>query len=49
MMMFVRAEREADWLLHLFAVRQMLPYLFAASHNNYARYGLYYLKHGKAP
>ena len=44
MIMFVRAEREADWLLHLFAVQQMLPYFFAASHNYYARYGLYYLR-----
>ena len=37
MMVFVRAEREADWPLHLWAVAQMLPYFFASSHCNYAR------------
>ena len=36
MMMFVRAEREADWPLHLEAVRQMIPYFFSAGHFNYA-------------
>ena len=41
-MLYVRAEREGDWPLHLVAVKQMLPYFFAASHVNYARYGLYY-------
>ena len=44
MMMYVRAEREADWPLHLEAVEKMLPYFFAAGHHNYARYGLYYLR-----
>ena len=43
MMLFVRAEREADWSLHLWAVAAMMPYSFAAGHINYARYGLYYL------
>ena len=43
MMMYVRAEREGDWPLHLVAVKQMLPYFFASGHVNYARYGLYYL------
>ena len=38
MMIFVRAEREADWPLHLWAVEEMLPYFFAASHCNYARF-----------
>lgn len=37
MMMFVRAEREADWPLHLFCVKEMLPYFYAAGHFNYAR------------
>ena len=36
MMVFVRAEREADWPLHLWAVAQMLPCFFASSHCNYA-------------
>ena len=44
MMLFVRAEREADWALHLWAVKEMIPYFFAAGHVNYARYGLYYLR-----
>ena len=41
--MFIRAERESDWLLHLHCVQQMLTYFFAAGHANYARYGAWYL------
>ena len=37
-MKYVRAEREADWLLHLASVHEMMPLFFAASHFNYARY-----------
>ena len=37
MMLFVRAEREGDWPLHLLATQKMLPYFFAAGHFNYAR------------
>ena len=44
MMLYVRAEREGDWPLHLVAVKQMLPYFFVSSHVNYAPYGLYYLR-----
>ena len=44
MMKFVQAEKEGDWPLHLWAVEDMLPYFFASSHVNYARYGLYYLR-----
>lgn len=44
MMLFVRAEREAEWLLHLVTVKSMMPYFNAAGHINYARYGLYYLR-----
>ena len=40
MMLYIRAEREADWYLHLTAVKEMLSYLFAAGHVNYARHGL---------
>ena len=43
-MMFCRAEKEADWLLHLYAVEHMTPYFFAARHPNYAHYGMYYLR-----
>ena len=44
MMLFVRAEREGEWALHLYAVSQILPYFFAAGHQHYARYGLYHLR-----
>ena len=44
MMIFVRAEREGDWLLHLWSVEAMLSYFYAAKHINYARYGLLYLR-----
>ena len=46
MMLYVRAEREGDWPLHLVAV-MMLLFFFASSHVNYTRYGLYYLRSGK--
>ena len=42
-MMFIRAEREGDWPLHLHAVSKMLPYFFAAGHHNYACYTTVYL------
>ena len=43
-MMFIRAEREGDWPLHLEAFSLMMPYFFAAGHTHYARYGLFYLR-----
>ena len=33
-MAFVRAEREGDWPLHLWAMKEMLPYFFVAVHHN---------------
>ena len=42
--MFVHAEREAGWLLHLFVLEKMISYFFASAHFNYACYGLYYLR-----
>ena len=42
-MKYIQAERESDWPLHVAVVRDMIPLFFAASHLNYARYGLYYL------
>jgi hypothetical protein len=33
---FVRAEQEADLLLHHEAFREIIPYFFAAGHANYA-------------
>ena len=44
MILYIRAEREGDWPLHLEAVKQMMPYLYASGHANYARYGLFYLQ-----
>ena len=43
MMLYIRTERESDWLLHLHAVSMMMPYFFAAGHHNCARYGTYHL------
>ena len=40
-MMYVRAEREDEWPLHLFAVKKKIPYFFAAGHVHYARYATY--------
>lgn len=34
MMTFIRAEREAEWWLHLWAFEEMLPYFFAPGHIN---------------
>lgn len=36
--LFLRAEREGDWLLHMYSLKRMVPYLFAAGYWNYARY-----------
>lgn len=44
MMKFVRAEREGEWMLHLEALREMLPYFFSAGHVHYARYATYYYR-----
>jgi len=42
MMLYVRAEREADWPLHIQAMKFMIPYFFAAGHINYARFITFY-------
>ena len=39
----VLEEREGDSPLHLNIVSKMVPWFLAASHQNYARYALYYL------
>ncbi|PIK51925.1 hypothetical protein BSL78_11180 [Apostichopus japonicus] len=41
---YIRAEREADWAVHLDTVNEMIPLFFAAGHTHYARYALYYLR-----
>ena len=43
-LLMVRAEREGEWALHLWAVNEIIPYFFAAGHIHYARYGLIYLR-----
>ena len=44
MMLFVGAERESNFLLHLYACYQMMPYFYVAVHWNYIRDGLVYLR-----
>ena len=41
-MLYLRAEREADFPLHYYAVTQMMPYIYAARHWNYIRDGTCY-------
>ena len=43
MMQFQRASHEGDWALHITTAEPMMPYMCAANHHNYARYGLYYV------
>ena len=43
LLMFIRASREGNWLLHLACFREMLPWFFAYDQINYSRYGAYYL------
>ena len=47
-MIFCRAEKEADWPLHLCVVSLMIPYFFTAGHHNCARYGMYYHRSSEA-
>ncbi len=37
-LMFMRGERNGDYLLQQHCLNAMLPYFFAAGHHNYARY-----------
>ena len=39
-MYFQKDSLQSDWSLHLWAVSQMVPYLFASAHVNYASHGL---------
>ena len=41
---FLKAERTGNWLLHLSAVHDMLPYLAAAGHNLYTKSARLYLQ-----
>ena len=40
---FIRAGRSGNWLLYLQALQQMLPYIAAAGHHNYAKSLVLYL------
>lgn len=42
-LLFIRAQRDGIWDLHLYAFQRMLPYFKWYSHTNYARWGTIYL------
>ena len=42
-LIYIRAEREGDWLLHIESLVAMLPYFFACNRQNYARWASIYL------
>ena len=44
MMMYIRAEREGKFGLHLYCCKKMITYFFAAGHWNYARDSIVYLR-----
>ena len=48
MMLFCRAEKEDECPFHLLSVKDMLPYYFAAGHQNYSQCGMYYLRQAEA-
>jgi len=35
--MFLYAERTGDWMLHLYCITKMIPYVHAAGHLAYAK------------
>ena len=41
---FIKAERTGNWKLHLSSLRNMLPFLAAAGHNNYTKSAYLYLQ-----
>ncbi len=43
LLQYIRAEREANWELHLATVAEMIPYFFICDHVNYARWVTVYL------
>ena len=43
-MLYVKAEREGEFALHLDVCRKMLPYFFVACHWNYAADGAVYVQ-----
>ena len=43
LLMFIRAQREGLWSLHLDTFKLMLPYFHRYDHLNYAKWGMVYL------
>ena len=43
-LMFLFGERNGDFLLQKHCLKEMLPYFFAAGHQNYARYQSWYVR-----
>jgi hypothetical protein len=43
LLMFIRAQRDGIWDLHLVAFRCMLPYFHRYDHTNYSKWGVIYL------
>ncbi|CAH3018507.1 unnamed protein product [Porites evermanni] len=43
LLLFIRAQREGLWQLHLYAFHKMLPFFHRYDHTNYARWGAVYL------
>ena len=44
MMMYIRAEREGEFGLHLYCCKKMIPKIFAAGHWNNARDSIVYFR-----
>ena len=44
LLLFIRAQREGLWQLHLYAFHKMLPFFHRYDHTNYARWGAVYLE-----
>ena len=47
MIALIRASREGNWHLHMYAVREMIPWCFAYDKHNYARYPSIYMYHAQ--
>ena len=41
--LFIRAQRDGNWDLHIYSFQLMLPYFIRYDHMNYARWGAVYL------
>ena len=43
LLLFIRAQRDGIWKLHIYAFQRMLPLFMRYDHTNYARWGTIYL------